>query len=270
VKAAGLDLMSAIKDAVSSGGNLRKVEITDDDKFKRGDVDEVEGELHAKKLQKTLLYEETNMGSELWRRDMRGYVNEIQRVCLIDYEIAHIAFQIVDQNEMEFGEVLTLLSNRRLTAEDVAKHMMDLGFTVMNANYSREDTYEVIKEFSRVMCPYDLPMSVLIKALRQIIRGNGRNRRDGALNGDLETLAAEHRKRNAVHDQSQDVVQGYWSKGGGPPPTSTGSAGLFSALDSLTPTKSPYSQPAEPEETLTLDDLVGGSSLFGDLDSAGL
>ena len=34
------------------------------------------------------------MGSELWRTDMRGYVNEIQRVCLVDYEIAHIAFQV--------------------------------------------------------------------------------------------------------------------------------------------------------------------------------
>jgi hypothetical protein len=35
------------------------------------------------------------MGSELWRTDMRGYVLEIQRVCMQDYEIAHIAFQVL-------------------------------------------------------------------------------------------------------------------------------------------------------------------------------
>lgn len=86
------------------------------------------------------------MGSEMWRTDMRGYVNEIQRVCMQDYEIAHIAFQIVDVNEIEFGEALKMLSNPRITTEDLARHMLDLGFTVMNANYSREDTFEVIKE----------------------------------------------------------------------------------------------------------------------------
>lgn len=36
---------------------LNRVELTDEDKMKRGDVDEVEGELKAKQLQRTLVYE---------------------------------------------------------------------------------------------------------------------------------------------------------------------------------------------------------------------
>jgi hypothetical protein len=253
--------MSQLKDVVNKGGNLKKTDLPEEKGKTGGDDDD--GELKGKSLQKQLLYEETNMGSDKWRSDMRGYVSEIQRVCMQDYEIAHIAFMIVDLNEIEFGEALKLLSNRKITTEDLARHMMDLGFTVMNANYSREDTFEVIKEYSRVMCPYDLPMSVLVKVLRQIIRGNGRNRRDGPLNGDLETLASEHRKKYATHDQTQDVVQGYWSKGGGAPPVSGGGAGgLFSALDNFGAKSEP-----PPEDSLSLDDLTSGGSLFAALDA---
>lgn len=197
---------------------------------------------------------------------------------MVDYEIAHVAFLVVDQNELEFSEALSLLS-KKVSTEDLARYMLDLGFTVMNANYTRDDTFEVIKEYSRIMCPYDLPMSVLVKALRQIIRGNGDNRRDGPLGGDLETLATEHRKRYATHDQSQDVVQGYWSKGNNASnapssaaqPYSGGS--LFAALDAMESTPasastSSYSSPPPPveEETLNLDDLTQGGSLFAALD----
>lgn len=94
---------------------------------------------------------------------------------------------------------------------------------------------------------------------------SGQNRRDGPLNGDLETLAAEHRKKYAVHDQSQDVVQGYWSKSG-----SSSKGGLFAALDALETPAPPPPPAQQEEEVFTLDDFNSSSSLFADLDKAGL
>lgn len=155
-KGGGLDLMSAIKSAVTAGGNLKRVDIDNDEKKKRGDVDE-EGEAQKLQLQKTLLYEETNLGSEVWRSDMRGWVNQIQQICVTDYEIAHVAFNVVDVGEMDFAEAFTLLHDKSISSDAFAKSMIDLGFTVMNANYSREDTFEVIKEVRRFSPPSFLP-----------------------------------------------------------------------------------------------------------------
>jgi len=235
--------MSAIKRAVEDGGNLKRIDINDDEKKKRGDVDE-DGEAQKVQLQKTLLYEETNLGSDIWRTDMRYWVNEIQRVCLSDYEIAHIAFSVVDLGEMDFAEAFILLQDKHANSDDFARNLMDLGFTVMNANYSREDTYEVIKEFSRIMCPYDLPMSVMVKALRQIIRGNGKNRVDGAIDTDFETALSKQRDKGGAGD----VVTGYWSKGGGGGQT----AGSL------------------PESAPSYEENIGSGSLFAALDAAGL
>jgi hypothetical protein len=52
---------------------------------------------------------------------------------------------------LEFGEALSSITNKRISTDDLARHMLDLGFTVMNANYSREDSYDVIKEVSLVL-----------------------------------------------------------------------------------------------------------------------
>lgn len=48
----------------------------------------------------------------------------------------------------------------------------------------------------------------MVKALRQIIRGNGKNREDGALTADIETLRSQQRKTDP---SGGEVVQGYWS-----------------------------------------------------------
>lgn len=70
-----------------------------------------------------------------------------------------------------------------------------------------------------------------------------------------------------MHDQSQDVVQGYWSKSNLNP---TSQGGLFAALDALETPDPPPPPAATQEEVFTLDDFSTSSSLFADLDKAGL
>lgn len=125
--------------------------------------------------------------------------------------------------------------------------MNDLGFTVMFGNYSREGQFELIKEYSRIIAPYDLPMGVLAKIVKSIIQANGSNRQGGAV-GSMESLLSA----SDVDLGGGGVVQGPWASGGS-------GGGLFDALDAM--------DDKDADADVYGGESGGGSSLFADLDA---
>eukprot|EP01125_Pyxidicula_operculata_P006982 TRINITY_DN238_c0_g1_i1.p1 TRINITY_DN238_c0_g1~~TRINITY_DN238_c0_g1_i1.p1 ORF type:complete len:1148 (+),score=348.90 TRINITY_DN238_c0_g1_i1:62-3505(+) len=203
------DFMTQLKKVIRAGGNLRRVEIDDHDSSKRGDF-----RGRKKEIKKKIISEECEIGSSLWRDNTREFLIELQKAYLMDYDIMHIVFLVINRTQLTFENALAIFKRpETIDHEILAQAMLACGFVVKFQYYKLEgsDDDEEKKEYTVIVCPYDLPVHIHLKAMSSIINNNGKNRRGDPMTDTVDKLRILQKQKQEQEEQ-EDVVQGFWKK----------------------------------------------------------
>eukprot|EP01125_Pyxidicula_operculata_P017924 TRINITY_DN6335_c0_g1_i2.p1 TRINITY_DN6335_c0_g1~~TRINITY_DN6335_c0_g1_i2.p1 ORF type:complete len:421 (+),score=162.16 TRINITY_DN6335_c0_g1_i2:78-1340(+) len=212
----GDDLIQDLKNAVAKGGNLRHVELAESERAKRGENSNT-FEVNLKKAKQ--LKEDVESGSDLYKIDPKGFVDKLQSTFLKNYDYMNICFSIIDNSEIEFSEAYKLVEDKtKVDKATLATSMLDVGFTL---KYQFEEgtlidlSGEETKDYIAILCPLDMPVYIIVKLIKAILRANAKNRHGGAITEEEQEMAE---KTRVEQKQGKEVVQGYWKSKKKPEP----------------------------------------------------
>jgi len=206
------DLMIDIKNALRAGGNLRRAPGMDDKERKaRGFTREPDP-----KESLILKGEEAEAGTDLWKHDLQSYITNLKNLLTIDYHMARILFRIIEKTFITFSAALQMMDLKEtVNHETLARIMTECGFYVKYSLLKTEDDedsqdVQPFREYTTIICPYDLPLHIILKLIRAFIKSNGTNRRGDPLKDSVADLREKQRAAPKDGPATIGVVQGYW------------------------------------------------------------
>jgi len=162
----GGDLIKDLKSAIAKGGGLKKIELDEDEKEKRGIVEEVK--FRREQLKKRgQVDEESEVGSIVWKHDKKLFVDTLHETCLLHYDLIHIVFDTIDQRGLDWSEAVKLIFSGEFPEESLHKAMLNCGFTVQSYIYRDETKF---REYNHIICPFDLPVYIHLKLIQAILK----------------------------------------------------------------------------------------------------
>jgi len=195
------DLMADIKNALRVF-NLKKTEFNEE----KSDKGKEEAESKA-----VLQNEEAESGTRLWCRDTVSFIDQLSTIIVMDYHMARIIFKIVQKTWITFDAALQMMDQKEtVNHETLATIMIECGFYVKSSVWKNEtDDEPPFRKFAAIVCPYDLPLELVLKLLKSFIKRNGRNRRGDPLKDDVKVLRQQQRDQVKAREES---TQNYWQR----------------------------------------------------------
>lgn len=188
----GGDLMDALKAVVLKGGGLKKTDLDENEREKRGMEPTAMESAKLKATSKKEIQEREEEASKIWIKDENKFIELLQDAFMVENAILNIVFQTVDNDMMEWKDAKKLIQ-KPINDNVLAKTFLNAG---MNLKYQIEDGNESNREYVAIQCPADLPRWIVLKTIQSILSANG---------------IGEGPKAQG------EVIQGYWSKKNKPP-----------------------------------------------------
>jgi hypothetical protein len=197
------DLMEDIKNALRFG-NLKRTEVGNE---KLGINRDPKPEEAA-----VLQSEDAEAGTRLWHKDPHGFADQLAKIIVIDYHMARIIFHIVRKSWISFDAALHMMDQKEtVDHETLARIMLECGFYVKSALFKNEadEDAPAFRRFSAILCPYDIPLDIVLFMIKSFIERNRRNRRGEPLRDEVKVLRQQQRDQVKAREES---TQSYWQR----------------------------------------------------------
>jgi len=160
--------MDALKKVVAGGGGLRKTELNDEEKEKRG-IETSFAEEQKLKLKKKEVQELVEDAPKVWVKEETKFIDTLHDAFMIDNAILNIVFQVIDNDNIEWKDAKKLVT-KPISDTNLAKALLVSG---LNVKYQIEDGNQSNREYLAIECPPDLPRGIVLKTIQSVLGANG-------------------------------------------------------------------------------------------------
>jgi len=128
--------------------------------------------------------------------------------------MTRIIFRIIEKTFITFDAALQMMDLKEtVNHQTLAIIMTECGFFVKYSLFKNEDDEDLDappqREYTIILCPYNLPLHIILKLIRAFIRANGSNRRGDPLK---DTVANLREQQRAAAKSQQEATQNYWTR----------------------------------------------------------
>jgi len=128
--------------------------------------------------------------------------------------MTRIIFRIIEKTFITFDAALQMMDLKEtVNHQTLAIIMTECGFFVKYSLFKNEDDDDPDtppgREYTIILCPYNLPLHIILKLIRSFLAANGANRSGDPLK---DTVANLREQQRASAKSQQEATQNYWTR----------------------------------------------------------